>query len=164
MKMMTNGLTPEARGALEKMEKKHGGLLPAAVVEEARDEASPLHQYFTWDKDEAHAELLIIQARTLIRSVKIEVTVHERVLSSPRYVKNPSQGQNQGYVSVLSIKKDGQRAIEVFRDEVRRSLSMLRRAEKVAVSLGLDGDLEDTIKRLEGILSVLEAPVEEAAE
>lgn len=58
---------------LKRIAKENGGLLqPETVVEEARDESSPLHSRFTWDNTEAAHQYRIWQARQLIR-VLVEV-------------------------------------------------------------------------------------------
>lgn len=58
---------------LKRIAKENGGLLqPETVVDEARDESSPLHSRFTWDNTEAAHRYRIWQARQLIR-VLVEV-------------------------------------------------------------------------------------------
>jgi hypothetical protein len=52
---------------------KDGLLHPDAVVEAARNPASPLHDFFTWDDTEAAEKYRQDEARQLIRSIKIEV-------------------------------------------------------------------------------------------
>lgn len=48
--------TKEMRARLEDLRRRDGLLQPAAVVEDARDESSPLHPLFEWD-DRKAAEL-----------------------------------------------------------------------------------------------------------
>ena len=58
--------------ALKEIAARDGGLLrPQAVIEAARDEASPLHGAFCWDDTEAARRYRIIQAQYLIRSFRI---------------------------------------------------------------------------------------------
>lgn len=60
--------------ALKAILARDGGLLrPAAVVEAARDESSPLHSAFEWDDTEAARLFRLDQAQRLIRSFKIKV-------------------------------------------------------------------------------------------
>ena len=64
------------RSVLDALEKvrlanRKGLLLPSAVVAAARPKDSPLHRYFTWDRDKAHLKLLLQEARGLI--VKVEI-------------------------------------------------------------------------------------------
>ncbi len=58
---------------LKRLSKIHGGLLsPEVVVREAAEEKSPLHDYFTWDDDEAAQRWRIHEARRLI-NVCVEI-------------------------------------------------------------------------------------------
>ena len=43
----------EVGAELERIRKANGGISPASVVDEARDEESPLHDWFEWDDTEA---------------------------------------------------------------------------------------------------------------
>lgn len=62
--------------ALKAIAKRDGGLLrPRAVVDAARDVASPLHGCFEWDDRVAGEKYRIEQAQRLIRSFTV---VHER--------------------------------------------------------------------------------------
>ena len=54
------------RAELERL--KSGGVVrPVDVVEAARDEESPLHDWFQWDDDEAAHQYRLLQARNLLR-------------------------------------------------------------------------------------------------
>lgn len=63
-------MTPDVVAELEALREAAGGLLlPAAVVEYARDPTSAMHNHFEWD-DGAAAELhRLSQARAVIRAV-----------------------------------------------------------------------------------------------
>jgi hypothetical protein len=58
---------------LNEIEKKRGFITPTAVVQEAADENSPLHNYFTWDDSKAAHGYRLWQARELITSVNVEI-------------------------------------------------------------------------------------------
>ncbi len=49
-----------------------GRLRPAAVIEAAREKKSVLHHHFEWDDDVAANAYRVDQARTLIRSIRVE--------------------------------------------------------------------------------------------
>ena len=68
-----------------------GELTPAAVVEAATPEASPLHPAFTWDDSQAAVEYRLQQARHLIRSIEIV-----------RVEKPQQQQQHAVYVSTVT--------------------------------------------------------------
>lgn len=68
----------EEREALENIHERFGIIEPERVVKEAKKKSSPLHKHFTWDNDEAANKFRIHQARLLIRTVTITVTIqHE---------------------------------------------------------------------------------------
>lgn len=55
---------------LEALRAKLGGeLTPQHVLDDAREENSPLHQFFTWSDSEAAEQFRLEQARLLIRTV-----------------------------------------------------------------------------------------------
>lgn len=54
-----------------------GALRPATVVDEARDESSPLHSHFEWDVEKNAEAYLLVQARDLIRSAKVRIEERE---------------------------------------------------------------------------------------
>lgn len=53
-------------------EKGKGHLVPAAVVDAARDRKNPLHPHFEWDNAAAADKYRLDQARSLIRSIHVE--------------------------------------------------------------------------------------------
>ncbi len=59
------------REHLQSIYDKHGTLTPAIVLDEARDEAHPLHSRFEWDDSTAAEQWRRSQAQELIRSVKV---------------------------------------------------------------------------------------------
>ena len=61
------------RGELAAISEAHGVLTAPLVVERARDPASPLHDLFEWDREQAAEKWLLIQAAALIRRVKIHI-------------------------------------------------------------------------------------------
>jgi hypothetical protein len=128
--------------ALEALRDQDGILRPESVVAAAKDPASPLHNYFTWDDVEAAHKYRLDQARALIRSVKIEITVEERVVKSVAYVRDPGlPAHAQGYTPVASIRPRSEVAYEVVAAELARAESALERAHKVADVLGLDAEI-----------------------
>lgn len=50
-----------------------GQLSPRAVLDAAREESSPLHEFFEWDDAKAAEGFRLVQASALIREVKLEV-------------------------------------------------------------------------------------------
>jgi hypothetical protein len=118
-----------------------GKLSPEQVVTEASKAGSPLHDCFEWDDSVAGHKYRLSQARDLIRSVQVVITVHERTLYAPKYVHDPRAGKNAGYAELVSLKSDIDVARDVVRSELQRAFSALNRANKVAEVLGLNEDI-----------------------
>lgn len=73
--------------ALKEIARRGGGLLrPAAVVEAAKDEESPLHGAFEWDDGEAAQKYRLLQAQTLIRSFKVEIERNGQTRTVPVFI------------------------------------------------------------------------------
>lgn len=94
-------LDPQKAGeAIEKLTKKHNGVLEAAdIVEAARVETSALHDHFQWD-DAAAAELYREdQARDLVRSLTVDVSRSNLETRPVRAFVNVETGGERGYVT-----------------------------------------------------------------
>lgn len=73
--------------ALKEIARRDGGLLrPAAVVDAARDEKSPLHGAFEWDDTEAAQKYRLLQAQSLIRSFKVEIERNGQTHTVPVFI------------------------------------------------------------------------------
>jgi hypothetical protein len=73
---------------------RRGRLTAAVVVEEAAPADSPLHDEFTWDDAEAGHQYRLVQARALIRSVRIRVIDADPKSETIRaFVHVPSAGR-----------------------------------------------------------------------
>lgn len=78
----------DLRGELEAVRARFGALTPTAVLEAATPEDHPLHSRFEWNDSVAGHHYRIIQARDLIRSVKVTYTspTTNEVTSARAYV------------------------------------------------------------------------------
>jgi len=122
-----------------------GRLVPELVIEDARPVTSPLHDAFTWDDTRAAHERRLDQARTLIRSVKINATVDRRTVSVVAYVHDPSDQREAGYVQTVSLVNDRQRALETLQREFTRIEGIVTRSRAIAQVLGLEGELDNLL-------------------
>lgn len=96
--------------------KKEGKLHAEAVVEAARPDDSPLHDYFEWNDDAAAAKFRIVQARELIRTVRVfypETKDHRPVFVSLQ----PDRQDEGGYRELRDVL-----ASDALRDELLRTL------------------------------------------
>jgi len=134
---------------LKQIHDEHGILRPEDVVKDARNPKSPLHSYFEWDKIKAHQRFLIIQARDLIRSVRLVVEKNERQYKVIGYVRDPDlSSDEQGYTSTATLKTDKQRARDALMLELKRAEAALSRAYEVADSLDLSDEVSLLLARL----------------
>jgi hypothetical protein len=88
---------------LKKLEAQKGILLPEDVVAAAKSKRSPLHNYFTWNNDQAAREHRLQQARQLI-SVTVEFIGSESHGREQRVFVSLRQDRDQGgYRSLISV-------------------------------------------------------------
>lgn len=110
-----------------------GYLTPALVVEEARDPESPLHGRFEWDDGEAAEQYRQIQARRLIRLVRVTYSEGDeggpsRSVRGFHAVVQPESGRHS-YEPLAELKKDSVQ-MKILLQQMRREwLAMRRRYE-----------------------------------
>lgn len=128
---------------LAKLAKANGGILtPNAVVDDAKNPSSPLHDQFEWDNDVAAEKYRLEQARELIRKVRVDIEVEEKTIRVPKYIHEPA-GDNQGYAEVVKVRNDHARAVAAMRYEVDRLEAALVRATTLADALGLKSEIAE---------------------
>lgn len=131
-------MTHEIRQALKALE-ENGRLTPDEVVKAAKDPKSVLHEYFTWDDSEAAEAWRTEQARRLIRSVTVVVTVEDRPVTTVHYVRDPTVAEDQGYVSLAQLRSEPEAAKAMLRVEFQRAEACYRRALNLTEALGEPG-------------------------
>ena len=131
----------------------NGKVTPEAVLEDAKDPASPLHGEFDWDQERAAHRYWLERARQIIRSVRVEIETQEVKVSTIAYVRDPSATyDDQGYVAVTVLRKDPDQAREALAYECERAKSALRRAREVAVALDLEAEVDDLLGRVDAMI------------
>lgn len=128
--------------------RNHGVLTPDAVLEDAKDEDSPLHDQFTWDDSEAAHQWRLEQARTLIRSVRVDIKTETRTISTVRYVRNPEAGREQGYADVMKIRTREDLAREALHRELVAAKALFDRCESLADAFDMRGDVTELRDRV----------------
>lgn len=115
----------EAYRELERIRAETGTLLASAVVDAAADEDSPLHPAFDWDDASAGREYRLIQARHLIRAVRVTVGTKE-----PRrvYVHVGQRSDEEGVYEPMDVvvKSPDRYALALI--ELRRRLNSAQEA------------------------------------
>ena len=82
------------------------------------------------------------EARELIASYDFVVTTTPFVVKAPMFVRDPSVGSAQGYISTARLRTDEELARDVIVAEFDRALSALRRAKEVAHAINMVREIE----------------------
>ena len=131
---------------------QYGYLTPELVVEDAMNPDSPLHDQFTWDKEKAHYAYLLVEARQLIRSVKVIITTETKTVKCVGYIRDPSKDNSeQGYLSVETLRSDHDMARDALIQEFKRAGSALQRAQRLSIAFGIEEELDLLSKGIQKI-------------
>ena len=140
-------MTVDIEERIRALYQKHGYISPDLVIEDAKDDKSPLHECFEWDVNKAALETWRDTARTLIRSVRVirsieTVEFRAEGHNLPEFVRDPSRkGDEQGYVRTAELRNDRDRAIASIMMEISRAEAAIARARNVAEALGLSEEV-----------------------
>jgi hypothetical protein len=133
----------ETTRILERLERE-GRLTPEAVLEEARKKDSPLREHFTWDNKVAGDRLRLIEARTLIRTVKIEVIHREIPLNVVHFVRDPEEERYRDITRIRPNEEEVARRVVI--EEMSKVSRAAKRARSIAAILGDITDIEEIIR------------------
>lgn len=133
---------------LIRQQSPNGLLHPEAVWKAARKSNHPLHGYFTWDVQKAAEEYWSMQARALIRSVKVSNPEDAFRAPSPAYVAlHKDRSTGGGYrptEDVVSDEELKEALLETAQAELRgwmaryRTLTGLIDMDAVAQAAGME--------------------------
>ncbi len=141
-------ITEEIRQHLAVLE-VDGRLTPERVLTDAKRPDSPLHKHFQWDNEKAAEQHRLDQARTLIRTVKINLVINEVRIKAPFYIPDPSNsGREQGYSTVERLREDVVAARQALIAECERASAILRRARLVALAIGMDAEVDNVLMQV----------------
>lgn len=129
--------------ALEDVRKRHRKLTPGVVVQDATSSDHPLHPYFTWDDSKAGHRWRLEEARNLIRSVKVVVTVEHKKIEVPAYVSRSTKVSS--YVPINEIAHNQSRSRTAIVAECVGARGHLLRARALAIALGLESAFDQLI-------------------
>ena len=147
---MTNEQRDAIRQEMARLSDKHGTLTAAIVVQAAQNAKSPMHDCFEWDDKVASAAWREEQARVLIRSVRVEIVTDTVTVSAVAYVRDPNaKYDEQGYVSIESLRGNKRDARAVIVYECDRVLASLERVRQIALALGLTAEAERALSGVE---------------
>lgn len=140
--------------AIKALADKRGWISPEIVLKAAEHPRSPLHDLFTWDNEIAGHNFRLGQARALLRQV--EALEYEKVIEHsyhvPFYIRDPvSPGNEQGYRALTEVRKDPFQVRVAVNRELSVAAAHLRRAQNIAIDLGLAGAIGVMIEKIVGM-------------
>lgn len=105
-------------GELKRIEAENGILQAEKVVEAARPKKSILHNYFTWDNNEAAERWRIYQARNLIRIVVqvIPGSDEKKTVNVFASLTSDRTEEGGGYRSIVNILSDAGMKRQLLQD------------------------------------------------
>jgi AraC-like DNA-binding protein len=136
--------------AVVALERDDGTIDPEDVILAARDPASPLHHSFEWDLEVAAHERHLDVARTLIRTVRYEVTVRKTTINSVQYVHDVRLDQNPrsaGYVNIANVTEAGLTEATLER-EFQHVAGVVERALGIAARLDQEPAFRERLRAL----------------
>ena len=146
------------KSVLMDIAKKNGGILQVdAVLDEAKDESSPLHDHFEWDDSVAAQAHRRYQARVLIQRCKITIVESEPTTIRAFVSLQSDREAGGGYRMTTKVMDDAALREELMHD-IR--LTIARWNQKLNL---LDSVTADLIYKLEASVRVADAPMEKRA-
>lgn len=140
------------QAVLRAVERKHKRVTAESLVTDAKATNHPWHHRFVWDDTKAGHLYRLYQARDMIAAVHYQEVRGEQIFRSCAYVRDPEAAPNeQGYVSVVKLRTDLERARDVLLVEFERVGHALRRARELAGVLNLSEAVNDMIVNVEGL-------------
>jgi hypothetical protein len=151
-------LSAAGRAELQRLASLHGGRLTTKSVERvARNKNSPLHEYFEWDDGAAAYRWRLFQARELISSVRVVVTVDNVRIDTVAYVRDPAMaGDEQGHIAVATLGRSREAARKELQYEWDRAVAQIERTRRLAVVLGLVDEFEAMLASLSRFSALVE--------
>jgi hypothetical protein len=152
-------ISAEKAAFIRTLADESGHIEPSEVVAAARNPRSPLHDEFEWEVGKAAQQSWLDHARRLIRLVKIEVTIENRVYRSVAYVSDPERdSKSRRYIDVTVAGARRATARAIITAEMERITAAIRRARELAMVLGLDQMLDELLADVDQIRALAQEP------
>jgi hypothetical protein len=146
-------LTQAQLARIKALENSKGQITARRVLEEARQERSPLHPLFNWDVKHAAERWWLHRARLVIGAVSIQVTHNHAVIKAPCYVVDTSV-KGEGYRNVVAMKSDVASSRESLVYTLEMAAGQLRRAYDLAVPLKLTREIDTLLAQIAGVARI----------
>ena len=148
-------LTQAQIARIKSLENRKGQISARKVLDDAKDDKSPLHSLFNWDLKQAAEKWWLHRARIIIGSVSIQVTHTEAVIKTPCYVVDTTKKEG-GYRSVVAMKGDSESARESLVYTLETAAGHLRRAYDLAGPLGLQKEIDALLQEVAGVARIVQ--------
>jgi hypothetical protein len=149
-------ISKDVQNAIQSIYDRDGKVVPTAVVNEAKRADSALHNQFEWDDSKAAHSYRLVQARTLIRRVRIVTTETDE---PERLVHVPEKSGEGAYKPTSALVKS-KTEFELALDEALRRLHSARLSVdelKSAVEASNDDALARIVLACEALSTANEA-------
>lgn len=144
---MANIKRETVEAVLQEIEAKDGVITVQAVVEEARNSSSPIHDCFEWDNDRAAEKYREVQARKLIAYYYEP----EKAEYEPARYYNVTVGGRRGYVSENRIKEAPNLYKQVLKDALTGLIAWQERYSYIKELKNIINKKE--VKKVESVVS-----------
>lgn len=136
----------QLKDEIETIRDSDGHLRTEKIVTVAADPDHPLHNYFTWDDDEAAHRFRLHEAAALLRRLNVPVQLGPIIVKAPLYV--PSVNEAGAYKRLVDIIPHSDEARETLLNELARVAGALGRARRIAAVIGDEHEIDDLMASL----------------
>lgn len=147
---------------LERLREESGSLTPETIVEDARDKQAPTHDVFEWDNKQAASAYRLIQARHLVRSIAVVMSIEkdgEQKNIVTRAFVSTGDKEDRDYKPVAVALRDDDDRTHLLMQAARDLAAFKRKYEVLTELSGLFNLIDETLDRLGDTVS---APAVEA--
>jgi hypothetical protein len=136
---------------LTKLVRLDGSLRPEDILDAAKSAAHPLHSCFVWDDTEAAARYRLLQAKALVRYVRIIIpTPEHRTIIVRMFASLPSDRfSGAGYRTLSSVLSDEEKKRELVISALRELEAFQRRYANLQELAGVMGEITRLTRNLE---------------
>lgn len=138
-----------------------GKTTAAAILADAKNPTSPIHELYDWDVQKAAEAHWMDRTREIVRLVKVVVHLTTHTIKLPRYLQDPDKEPGaQGYMTVDALRLEPTMARRALRAEFDRVTSSLKRARLISIGLGLEDEVDGLLATVSGLRSIIERQME----
>jgi hypothetical protein len=130
--------------------RENGDILPADVVEAAREEDSILHGEFEWRESRLVQQALEQRAAELIKQCRSMLIYEDREIVFPQYLNN-TETRHKTFTPTRTVAANDGLKRMTMDAELSRISSAIHRAMSLAIVFGIAGEFEDLLQRVVAI-------------